>query len=344
MASRRAVVVGGAAFAALGAWGPERAGLRAGQHTDTSNPAPSPPSPILTFAPRYIAARDGTRLRTAVFEAASPRGVCVLLSGQGEFIEKYVEVIGELKARGFTVATFDWRGQGGSARPLPDPLKIYVRDFAEYDDDLASFLDQVVKPIAHRPLVLAHSMGGHILLRRLHDRPGDFRAAALTAPMLALQTRGYPLWMVRTVPAIYGALGQADDFAWGMDRDPLTVDFDHQLCTSDRARYARTRRIIAARPSLRVAGPTWAWIAAAWRSMAAIAAPGYAEAIRLPALYAGAGRDRVARVEVGRRFAAQLPHAAYVELKDAQHEILMEKDSIRARFWTAFDAFTARLA
>ncbi|MBU6474220.1 MAG: alpha/beta hydrolase, partial [Alphaproteobacteria bacterium] len=75
---------------------------------------------------RFISGRDGNRLRTAIFEAEagrSHRGVCVLLSGQTEFIEKYGEVIGELCARGFRVATLDWRGQGASRRALPDPLK-----------------------------------------------------------------------------------------------------------------------------------------------------------------------------------------------------------------------------
>jgi lysophospholipase len=134
------------------------------------------------FSPRFITTRDGTRLRTAVFAAASSRGVCALLGGQTEFIEKYVEVIGELNARGFTVATFDWRGQGGSARLLADPLKAHARDFAEYDDDLASFLEQVVEPLSPKPLALAHSMGGQILLRTLHDRPGAFAAAVLSAP------------------------------------------------------------------------------------------------------------------------------------------------------------------
>ena len=121
------------------------------------------------------------------------RGVCVLLHGQTEFIEKYAEVIGELNARGFTVATFDWRGQGASARALADPLKSYVRDFAQFDDDLQSFLEQIVRPMSDAPpLALAHSMGAHILLRTLHDEPGAFRAAVLTAPMLAVSTRGYP--------------------------------------------------------------------------------------------------------------------------------------------------------
>ena len=75
--------------------------------------------------PRFILTRDGKRLRTQIFDAASGtpgRGICVLLHGQTEFIEKYVEVIAELQGRGFTVATFDWPGQGGSYRFLADPL------------------------------------------------------------------------------------------------------------------------------------------------------------------------------------------------------------------------------
>ncbi len=34
-------------------------------------------------------------------------------------IEKYFEVVSELRERGFAVAVLDWRGQGGSARALP---------------------------------------------------------------------------------------------------------------------------------------------------------------------------------------------------------------------------------
>jgi lysophospholipase len=344
MTSRRAVIAGGGAMlAALGyaAWD---SGMFSGpEPRKTHRPRPAGAA-VLPFPPRTVIAKDGTHLRAGVFEAAAPGKVCVLLSGRGEFIEKYVEVIGELQARGYTVASFDWRGQGGSARPLADPLKAYVRDFSAYDDDLASFLEQIVRPIAPRPpLVLAHSMGGHVLLRALHARPGLFRAAALSAPMLGLQTRGYPLWMVRSVPAIYETFGQSHDYAWGMAKqDPLDIDFEHQLCTGHRGRYARTQQIIADRPSLRQGGATWGWITAAYRSMAEVTAPGYAEAITTPILFAGAGHDRIARAEVGRSFAKRLPHCSYVELKDAEHEILMERDFIRAQFWKAFDGFDAR--
>ena len=297
------------------------------------------------FFPRFIEARDGTPLRTVVFEARDARAVCVLLQGHCEFIEKYGEVFSELNGRGFTVAAFDWRGQGGSARALPDSLKAHVRDFAEYDSDLTAFLEQVVRPLAPEPpLLLGHSMGGHLALRALHDRPGTFRAAVLSSPMIAIQTGAYSEWMTRLAVALHMLAGRGEDFAWGMaQRDPLRTEFSRQLCTSDPERFARTQEIIKANPAIRLAGPSWSWLAAAYRSMATVTAPGYAEAIETPVLVFGAGHDRIVHVEATASFAARLPHGTYAGIEEAEHEILMERDPFRARFWDAFDAFVKKL-
>ena len=81
----------------------------------------------------------------------------MLLNGQTEFIEKYFEVIDDLRARGFSVVTMDWRGQGGSDRLLANPLKAHIADFAQYDEDLAILMREVVAPMrggrgeAYRP-------------------------------------------------------------------------------------------------------------------------------------------------------------------------------------------------
>src|ERR1700709_2360403 len=105
----------------------------------------------------------GPTLRAARFEAAPDvpaRGTCVLLNGQTESIEKYFEVIDELRGRGFAVASLDWRGQGGSQRLIPQaPLKGHIDDFAQYDADLEAFLTQVVAPMLNGgelPIALAH--------------------------------------------------------------------------------------------------------------------------------------------------------------------------------------------
>jgi lysophospholipase len=83
--------------------------------TLTSTPDnPAPPGAV----EEDISAADGVRLRTARWTPSSAIGTVVVLGGRGEFIEKYFEVISELLARGFAVATMDWRGQGGSERSL----------------------------------------------------------------------------------------------------------------------------------------------------------------------------------------------------------------------------------
>ena len=52
-----------------------------------------------------------------------------------------------------------------------------------------------------------------------------------------------------------------------------------------------------------------------------------------------AGDDRVVKTEAERAYAKRLPNASYVEIKGAEHEILMERDEVREQFWTMFDAF-----
>jgi len=296
------------------------------------------------FRPHFIQAR-GARLRAATFPSGTTTDrLCVLLNGQTEFIEKYFEVIDELRARGFCVVTMDWRGQGGSGRLLPDPLKVHIDDFSEYDDDLASLLEQVVAPLTSAaPVALAHSMGGHIILRALRDKPGRFSRVILSAPMIAVSARGTPPWLARIATWVFSASGQRDQWVFGMQaRDPLHMGFESQIVTSDRARFQRTQDFITREPQIRVAGPTWGWLEAAYESMREMQRPGYAETISTPTLVFGSGRDRICMTAAARAFAARMPKGEFVLLDDAEHEILMENDSIRTRFWKAFDAFVDR--
>ena len=114
-------------------------------------------------------------------------------------------------------ATFDWPGQGDSYRLLPDPLKAHIENFAQYDAAFAAFLDRVVKPIAAKPpIALAHSMGGHNLMRMMHDRPNAFTAAVCSAPMLRTTTRGIPRWIADTALYLQNALGNMYYHGLGM--------------------------------------------------------------------------------------------------------------------------------
>jgi lysophospholipase len=288
----------------------------------------------------------GAALRAARFPAAPDvpsRGVCVLLNGQTEFIEKYFEVIDELRGRGFAVATMDWRGQGGSTRMTEDSRKSFVGDFSEYDEDLDTLMNWIVQPMLgldEKPVALAHSMGAHNLLRALVRRPGAFRACALSAPMIGISFRGQREFLVRTVTAFHLWRGKRADWVWGMEaRDPHKVTFATQLVTSDPQRFERTQMLLREHPDLRLAGATWSWLAAALRSMDWLKTPGRPEAITTPLLMVGAGKDRICLTGQTRAFAARLPHAVYVEIAQGEHEILMEHNAIRSELWSAFDDF-----
>ena len=76
-----------------------------------SIPANPVPEDVVTG---MLKTRDGVSIRFARWHPPPGRkGTVCLFQGRAEFIEKYFETVRELRARGFAVATIDWRGQGG---------------------------------------------------------------------------------------------------------------------------------------------------------------------------------------------------------------------------------------
>ena len=67
-----------------------------------------------------VASSGGVIIRFAPWRQTTRRcrGTVCVVQGRSEFIEKYYEVITNLRQRGFAVLAFDWRGQGGSDRLL----------------------------------------------------------------------------------------------------------------------------------------------------------------------------------------------------------------------------------
>jgi lysophospholipase len=280
----------------------------------------------------------GADLRAARFDpdpSVPRKGVCVLLNGQTEFIEKYFEVIDELRGRGFAVATMDWRGQGGSSRLLSDDhRKSFIGDFAEYDQDLETLLNWIVTPMlkpGEKPVALAHSMGAHNLLRALVRAPGRFKWVVLNAPMIAISLRGQREFVVKAVTAFEVWRGNKSGWVWGMEaRDPHNVSFTTQMVTSDPQRFERAQMFLRENPDLAAALASMKWLR------------GEAAKITTPLLIVGAGEDRICLTPEAKAFAAATPGGDYVEIAGAGHEILMEKNAIRAKFWEAFDDFVSK--
>jgi lysophospholipase len=290
--------------------------------------------------------RAGGRLRHAVWNASgTPRGNVVLLGGRGEFIEKYAtEVVGELLDRGYAVSSMDWRGQGLSSRSLADRDKGHIDDFATYAADFRHFLETVVAPAAPRPLLLiAHSMGAHIVLRSLAEQgTAPLAAGLLVSPMTGL---GRAAILRAALALIPESPFFNERFALGSG--PYAVArhvFAANQLTHDERRFHLTDQWFAAEPRLTLGGPTVGWARQALRSMGHADATGYFERIALPIVLLSGDEDIVVDIASHAAVAARLAHAVRVVLPGARHEIMMETDPIRARFWQAFDRLATEAA
>jgi lysophospholipase len=288
---------------------------------------------------------DGMELRYARWDATRGprRGTVCLFHGRGEFIEKYFEVVADLRRRGFAVATMDWRGQGGSSRLLSNPHKGHVRSFAEFDRDLAHFMKEVVLPDCPAPYIaMAHSMGGHILLRNA-SLPGSwFSRMVLSTPMIAIaESRlGASYAASRAYAEILGAIGLGSAYVRRGGDTPIELEpFEDNPLTSDRDRYQRNRLVLEAAPSLGLGSPTIAWLRAALRSVARLTAPDYPLKIEVPLLLFAAGMDSIVSTTAIEEFAVRLKVGTHVLIPQSRHEMLQEVDEVRQRFWAAFDAY-----
>lgn len=303
---------------------------------------PSNPAPEGLRAGYFITA-DKVRLRYATFpktEGAAKGTVC-LVQGRTEFIEKYFETIADFQKRGFAVATFDWRGQGGSDRLIRNRKLGYVRNFEDYWTDLRSFHASVLLPDCPGPFYLVgHSMGGLVsLIAATRDRM-MFDRVFLSAPMVGLDNQPMGpagMALLADTLSLLGLGGVA--VGRGADQPPSEQAFLSNPLTSDRERYMRTVDTWKERPDLIVGKPTFKWAAAAMHAMAYAATDRFPLAVKVPVLMLAAALDKVVSTSTTEQLGLRMRTGRHMVVPSAQHELFMENDAIRAQVFAAFDAF-----
>lgn len=286
---------------------------------------------------------DGVGLRYAIWpKTAGPHlGTICLVQGRGEYIEKYFETIADFRARGFAVATFDWRGQGGSDRLTGRHDLGYVDRFEDYWIDLRCFHAEILLPDCPPPYCLVgHSMGGLASLYAATQDRMLFDRVLLSAPMLV------PFGMEESL-RLAGFAAEAMSFV-GLGRLPIprrgdglpTADgFARNTQTSDRGRYLRMVETLAAGPELHVGPPSFRWLAAAARMMGAANGDAFPARIQIPVLMLAAARDRIVSTPAIERLGLRLRTGRHMVVPAAQHELFMETDAVRGQVLAALDAF-----
>lgn len=311
----------------------------------------TPKNPIPVGATTgYVEVKKGINLRFASWRSAlrERRGTVCIFPGRAEFIEKYFEVVGELRRRGFAVAVLDWRGQGGSSRLLNNPLKGHVQNFSLYEADLSRFMNEVVLPDCPPPYyALAHSMGATVLLRAATMRGCWFSRMVLTAPLLEIAE--LPRFVSqKTVASVAEAvtffgLGRSA-VPGGMREYRENQVFANNPLTSDRERFVRNQSVLNVAPKLALGPPTFGWLNAACDAMAYVGNDGFPARLKVPVLLLAAGDDRVVSNKAIESLAMLLKAGSQLLLRGARHEIMQEQDYIREQFWAAFDAFVPGVA
>ena len=285
-------------------------------------------------------AADGWPLRRFDWPAAgTARGTILFQGGRGDVIEKYLEAFAHWHDRGWTVVSFDWRGQGGSGRLSADPHVGHADDFAPWIADLAAVW-ATLNPARPRVL-MGHSMGGYLVLRAIVERVVDPAAAVLVAPMLGLKS---PLgarageWLARAMRA----LGDPARAAWKGHEKPAALRGRQALLTHDESRYDDEEYWYARDPALRLGPPSWAWLVEAFAGTRRLRADARLGAVRVPVLILSADADGLVDPRAARDMAARLPDATLMRFgPESAHEILRESDAVRDRALAAIDGFLA---
>ncbi len=286
----------------------------------------------------FVHLKTGHTIHYATVSPENPKAVAVILPGLSEFSEKYHETARDLLARNLSVWIIDWAFQGRSSRWSRHPMRRHTNGFDADIQDLHKLVSDHVLPAAQdRPLVMiGHSMGGHIGLRYLAEHQGIFKAAAFSAPMLGIHD-------VNKIPSFIRAFLLCCLKPFGNCYVPFGRDWHESLrksdgtdvFSSDPVRDALHNDWSKTHPELQVGSPTLSWIFSALVSCKTLEKD--LPSIDIPLLIVSAEDDRIVDNNAIAHAAAVLPQGTLLRLPEARHEILMERDDIRNRWFEGFD-------
>jgi lysophospholipase len=274
---------------------------------------------------------DTARIRV-VWWKAGDKGTVLLLPGRTECVEKYGRAAGDLVARGYSVITIDWRGQGLADRALPDRREGHVGDFSEYQQDIDALLAEADRAGLPQPyFMIAHSMGGCIGLRAL-VRGLPVKAAVFSAPMWGIAMAAWLRPLASVVSALAAPLGLVNRYAPSTSAETylLQAPFQDNVLTTDRAMWDYMRRQVEEVPDLALGGPSIGWLKAALHECAALAV---LPAPRVPAICALGTAEKVVDVPPVHLRMAGWPDGQLDLYPGAEHEIMMEGPAVRQRFF-----------
>ena len=300
-----------------------------------------PNNPVPEFAETFYFQDDENNRMRGLFARASskfssPRGTAIVCPGRTEPVEKHFEVIRDLQDRGFCVVAFDWPGQGLSFRMLKDPLAGYIDRFGRYIEALQRGLNIVEEKLAEGPrVVLAHSMGGAIALEALRRQALDVDAAAFCAPMWGLKIAK----VLHPLVPVMCKLGFSQKIVRSHNHDET---FENNIISNYEPRWRIQQDLNSKAPDIALGEVTWGWVREAINISKTFAKPKALEHIHIPMMVASAEQEMLVDNKTHLSISSRIKSMEYFRVLGAKHEILMETDARRDRFFAEFDKMLDR--
>lgn len=217
--------------------------------------------------------KDKLDLAYVKMEHPNSKGAIVITQGYTEHYVKWYETMNDLYEQGYSIYTYDHRGQGLSPRMggidqqlQPNSEVIHVNSWDDYVRDLERFVENVVNKKAHaKKILLGHSMGAAIATSYLMDeeKKGEFNGAVLLSPMyepLPPPGSGLTIESMLQASDYYCGIGLCSMDALGSRFDPSAPSSTLDGVTHDPARYGEFFMYKAMNPQIVTSTPSFGWI------------------------------------------------------------------------------------
>ena len=286
----------------------------------------------------YKATTDGIRVRTSFWAANDPVGTVFVFPGRADYIEKYGGLANFCLSNNLNVIAIDWRGQGLSERLLDDKNIGHIEDFKNYQNDVEVIIKEAKDASLVKPwIIFAHSMGGLIGLRTLHDNP-VFEKVVFTSPMWGIQMPPILKSGASIIMSLISLIGKMETYAPTTSPETriLNEEYEFNKLTSDIRNFKLLRQQLIQHPDLQIGGPSSAWVSAALDEIEFQIGN---EPPITPALcFLGEKEEIIDNLAV-REFCKNWDSCDLISIPDAKHDLLMEKKMILHSLFEKLEKF-----
>jgi lysophospholipase len=271
----------------------------------------------------WVTTDDGLKIRVGHWTGADLKGTVLIFPGRTEYVEKYGDAAREFLAANYATVAIDWRGQGLADRMAEDRRMGHVGKFADYQKDVSAVLAHIKALGLPEPYyMVAHSMGGCIGLRSLHEGL-PVKATAFSAPMwgIGLSPVLRPgAWAVSSIASVLGK-----DAVMSPGQSPITYvlreDFDINTLTKDREMWDRLVLQLKTHPDLSLGGPSLRWLGESLREMLHLS---NRTSPSMPTVtFLGTNEDIVDPQRIKDRM-AKWPNGTLHMIEKGEHEVMLE--------------------